>query len=604
MAGLRLLHVWLERGAIEEEVIRRPDVLGPVDLAVAMDRPGDQVTVLGTGPLAGHGSANASWLVVAGRSPIWGGLMVDFLGPAGPAWVSFGVDAVVLHGRAPVPCALELTRDPGTGLGQRVVPLDPDTAWTGFSIGDTMGIGIEALRHRLIAEGFGAMSSGHGSVLLTGPAAARSRMGSLRYQGVYEEAPPEGPDRLLVARGGFGSRLVQTHGLLALAFDTNTENLLHAQGSPEFELSAPEPVLPANNLTPLREWLTYFNSRSAYYLRQSREELYELLVARTLLSQLEATGRPSLLLPACGKGCDHGCQAHGISYRRSDEPVLAMGLQLGVFDYHAISALVRFVGALGLDLLEVAGLVAWLLECLDSGWLQPAEVGVSSRPFWDPELLDPDMDSDHNATVAGEILEHLFLNPATKDPRLREFPMAIEAVGGRAGETAVYLVSDAGGWLCPAPVWSVDALLPTPIPVRGLLHDRYEWLPPGELGVSAARHLVSELAMANLGFCPEHREVALGGGLDQAMDFRAHGAISWEEHHRRLAKVLDSRLHMEMWPTRRVRDMLKANLVHAQLALPPDQQLDRWVARMHRDVDQASERLFRELREGIERGLG
>ena len=598
VSPLRVLHLSASNASFRLERIDDPSLLGPLDLALWLGADGSS-TVFGSGPFVDQ--QGLSWLVAAGLSPGWGCVLPDFLGPVGPAWRSLGLDALVLHGRAPGPCCLELLRS-RAGFRAYSLPLG-SRPWAGLAGAkgtDSGSVGVDALQEWLLDNcrgGPGCMA------LLAGPAAELSEIGSLRTRVLGAREGEEGQPRLLAGRGGLGSRLVRVHGVhgLVLGEQGLPAPLPFLQKPGQEDGSFPD--LPCTNLQPMREWLSFFNGRSIYFPRAAREELYELLIARSLLSQIEASAQPTTLLPQCGSGCERPCQGAYREYRRSDEPLLALGPQLGVFDLDSVEALIRFVDVLGLDLLEGAGLVAWLMECMDSGWLDPADLGAFGRPRWDPESIDPQEDSEYNAALAGAVLEHLFLQrESVAEPR-PDLRAAATTLGGRAGEVAAYLAQGDRGWLAPSPVWSPDSLVPLALPVRSLLHDRYEYLPPDELGRRAGRWLVVELAMANLGICPEHRPWAIRGGLEQAAVQRGC-EVSCEEHHRRVARELEQALQHGPWSTVRVQDTLLRYLLQAQLSLVPDPDLDRWVARMLRDREEACDRYFAEIRGGVLETLG
>jgi len=562
----------------------------------------EPVTVVGTGPLAGGRDPGLDWLVAVGASPLWGTMLPDFLGPAGPAWQSLGIDALVLHGRAAEPCALALQAGEGT-LHLRRLPLT-EGSWSGSLAGggirEGMPVGTEGLRQHLLEEGWASLPSAS-AVLLTGPAALRSRLGSLRLRPLLGESQPEHERTVsyLADRGGLGSRLAQLHRIWALAFAGPAGAAQHEAVPPEAE-EADEP--PFSMLVPLREWLLSFNNRSVYFPRPAREQIYEQFVARNLLSQLESRRQPVHPQSACPAGCPKSCREHQ-EYRRFDEPVLAFGPQLGVFDLEAVDALARFADALGIDLLEGAGLVAWLMECLESGWLEPVRFGLPGLPRWDPEDLDPLDDSIHNASLAGGLLESLFLGGSAGGEPLVDLRAAALLMGGQAGEAAVYLAAGHNGWQSPSPIWGPDFLVPLALPVRTLLRDRYEHLPPVELGQRAARWLVVELALANLGICPERRRWAHDGGLQQAYARRSGGHGGWEEHHRRLAGLLERELEHVPLPTHRGEETLARSLLLSQLSILPDADLDRWVARMRRDTAEGCRSYLALVRHGVEEYL-
>lgn len=600
-----VLHLAVADGSLTQEAIEDPTLIGLVDLAIRSGAR-EPVTVLGTGPLAGGADAGAGWLVAVGGSPVWGGLVPDFLGRAGPAWDALGIDALVLHGQAAEECALALVAAHGR-VELRRLPVSEevwrDPRRTGPGLGGD-AVGLEALRLHLLSAGWSGLPA-RAQVLLTGPAARRSSMGSLRLRPLLQPPLPESEQTVscLVSRGGLGSRLAQQHRVVALAFAGGGAGGGGEEPDPPAGPPDGEPDrLPFSMLVPLRDWLLSFNNRSIFFARTAREELYEFLVARNLLSQLESRGQPMLPQADCGRACPKSClEPH--EYCRADEPVLAFGPQIGVFDLDAVQALTRFADALGVDLLEGAALTAWLMECLESGWLEPAQLGVPGLPRWDPEDFDPAEDSWHNAATAGGILETLLLGTRSLERLPADLRGAALRIGGQAGQAAVYLAAGPLGWMSPSPVWGPDFLCPLALPVRLMLRDRYEYVPPTELGLRAARWLTVELALANLGICPERRSWALAGGLEQAFLERGGGRGGWEEHHRGLARKLEQRIEHVPLPSRRGEETLMRSLLLAQLQILPDPDLDRWVARMRRDTSGACRAYLAQVSRGVDEYL-
>lgn len=597
---LRVLHVSARDGSHSLDLLADPALVGPVDLALRAPRAGAGITVIGgTGGLGGT-SPSLGWLVAAGVSPAWGAPFVELLGSAGAAWAGLGVDALVLEGSAPNPTALRVT---GAGPRLRVESLAlPSDAWSSPPDGGEAParVGSDALRARLVQAGWGVGDGCSPVALLTGPAALRSKHGSLLLTRLSADAEEDtdvpAPH---VARGGFGSRLVQTHGLLAVVFGGGGDS----PGAPPPAAEWIAPAFPPNNLMLLREWLAFFNHRSVFFPLALREEVYELLVARTLLPQLEASGRSTTLRSDCGPGCTRPCQERTRQYRRSDEALLALGPLLGVFDLEAIDALTRFSRAVGADVLEAAGTVAWLMECLDSGWIEPAPLRVAQRPSWDVEDFDPFADSHHNAALAGTLLERLYLGPHPEGAAFTDLRAVASRLGGRAADAAVLLSRGPTGWACPAPILAPDALVPLALPLRGMLHDRYDYLAPRELGRRAGRWLTLELALANLGVCPEQRDWALQGGLDELMRAR-QASGSWRRHHSALASLIGAQSRAHPWEGTRVHRLLGRYLLQAQLNLPPDPVLDRWVARSHRSPARTYAAYLGEMEAGVSEALG
>ncbi|MDY0059506.1 MAG: hypothetical protein RBU45_06825 [Myxococcota bacterium] len=590
------LHLSLPDGESWCEPLDDPRLLGPLDLLLR-EEAGAPVTVLGTGPLLQDADPAGNWLVAAGESLAWGGILPDFLGRAGRAWRALGVEALVLHGRAELPCALGLI---GTGdgcPGQHVLPLDAGCWDTLHPAGTRQGaqaVGSEALRLRLLDRGWEAFPA-DSAVLLTGPAAAVSNIGSLQLHPLHGRRPDHDSLCYRLSQGGLGSRLVQVHGVVALAFGGGGEAGPHRAEDCCGGVLDEEAL--ALRLRNQREWLLHFNGRSVLLSSAARETLYEELVARHLIEQLHGRALASQRLAAAvGAGAS-------APLRRQDAPLLALGPQLGVYDLDGIEALVRYAWALGLNPLEAGSLVAWAFEGLHDGWLDATVLPVTGPPRWAVDDFDPVEDSLDNATLAGELLEALFLGGQVQGWPACDLRAAARHLGGPAEGAIHLLTAGYAGWQSPTPLWSPDPLVPLCLPVRQPLRDRYELLPPAELGRRAADWLVAELAAANLGIDPELPE-PVRDELLLAAHLRRGGSGGWEAHGRELARTLEERSEPPAPPSHRTSEVLYRHLLHAQLILPPDPDLDRWVARLRRDLEAGAAALCTAAREGAHRRLG
>ncbi len=89
--------------------LRFPDeAVGPVDFAWSLQADGDFLCI-GSGVLAGSVLPGSNRLIVAGRSPSWGGFYVSTLGGGSLIWDGTGLSFLAIGGRAPQPSVLVLT---------------------------------------------------------------------------------------------------------------------------------------------------------------------------------------------------------------------------------------------------------------------------------------------------------------------------------------------------------------------------------------------------------------------------------------------------------------------------------------------------------------
>ena len=77
----------------------------------------------------------------------------------------------------------------------------------------------------------------------------------------------------------------------------------------------------------------------------------------------------------CGEPCSVACKKYDRIYKKDYEPYQALGPQCGIFDQRAAEELNHFVDAMGLDAIQAGGMVAWIMEMVRDGLIEPAEFG-------------------------------------------------------------------------------------------------------------------------------------------------------------------------------------------------------------------------------------
>ena len=63
-------------------------------------------------------------------------------------------------------------------------------------------------------------------------------------------------------------------------------------------------------------------------------------------------------------------------YKKDYEPYHVLGPQVGVFDQRAAELLNDFVDAMGFDSIQTGGTVAWIMELVRDGLIDPPEFGL------------------------------------------------------------------------------------------------------------------------------------------------------------------------------------------------------------------------------------
>jgi glyceraldehyde-3-phosphate dehydrogenase (ferredoxin) len=617
MITQRALLISCTDGSHDLADLEAPHYVGPIEYAWT-HRSQDDPTVLGIGPLAGTCVPGASGLVAAGRSLLWDGFHATSLAGGGRALAGLGCSLLVLRGRASGPSALVIRRLKGRYTVE-LVPLDPEPLWKGTHDGE----GVHALLQHLLHKH--AEELANMQVLATGPAAARTRFGSL-CSGVSDSGAVQAPQGWF-RRGGVGSRLLQVHQICAVVLgsdltrdDLQTTGLVEGQFldrfAPEMSLEELEqkvryefnPRLKAWGalgaaLSAVRQRVLWFNGTSVYLTAEQRGDLYHTVLRDHYLEGF--TGNEAKQEEAhqtCGEACPLPCRSVLGGRLKEVEPYVSLGPQIGVLDPAAADQVVAHCETLGFDALTLGGIIAWQMERLDRGLVEPGFLGLRARPRWPAEGFAPVEDSKHNAQLARDLTEGLLFAEWGKD--LRDGLRAgARAAGPPSAPLAVYNANGDHGELAPRPYWAPGFYTPMPIPGESHQYYGIDFVPPRVLGRKSGQRMVAELMLQNFGVCRLHR----GWAEEQFGDLvNAHQRTTtdWVSHHRDLARRIFRRRKARFWETDRVIEIISSYLQDYQHDAAPDAELDRWVRRFREDRASAARAYWSEINAGLEELLG
>lgn len=602
-------------GSCEIREYPLPEVIGPLDFGLAMEREGDFLCI-GSGVLAGSVIPGSNRLVFTGQSSLWGGFYVSTMGGAALIWDGTGISFMAIGGRAPTPSVLVLAGREGQYPTVRLVPVDVEALWRD---GNGPG-GLYALQQHV----FDRLWDGRGTprVLATGPAALHTAMGA-----IGSSKSSKGKLTAVdcwAGRGGMGSRMLQRHNVCAIVYggDFEDEDLTdRAEADGYFEkkfsknmklvdLEATtkyryEPKWSSGgtlgvNYSSLADMMLSFNYRSVAWPREERLELWKRLVKEHYLRQFNEETIVPKQQTQCGEPCPAVCKKMKDEFKKDYEPYQTMGPLCGVFDQRPAERLNHRADALGFDAIQIGGQLAWLMECLHDGVVDAAALGLASapstRPRFTPEGFDPVADSVHNGELAGALLE-LCVTPGHL--LTRGMRAAARALGPVARDRAVYLSNGPEGWMVPNQYWAPGMFGPQSIMGKYYVHYGFEFLPPRELGGKCAERMVVELTTDNAGMCRFHRGWSEKVWADIV---QAHYqlAIDYPGHHERLARQLHRQGAPVYWESARVEQIVQSYLREMFDESPNDTVLAGWVARFDADRSAAARAYWDELRAGID----
>ena len=365
---------------------------GPVDLGIHLSDKWRCLNI-GTGIFAGSILPGSNRLIFTGFSPCWRGFYVSSMGGAGLAFDNLGINMVSLVGKAPVPSILYLNRTHGEEIDVEVIPVDLARAWA-RGRGGIYGLMDE------VFERFGSRYATDPRVLAVGPAALTTDFGAIGSAPIVK-------GKLTyvdtwAGRGGFGSKMLQEHGIAAVIyggtfidddfrdrkvadewFENKYKQRLAAKDfeattkyrfDPKFETGGTFGV----NYATLKGRMIAFNYRTIFDTEEDRLNLHKTFVFDHYLKQFNEETIKTKSQCTCGEPCAAVCKKMRGEYKKDYEPYQTMGPLCGVFDQRAAELLNDKADAAGFDGISIGGVLAWLMDCLDTGTLA-RRIWVSPR---------------------------------------------------------------------------------------------------------------------------------------------------------------------------------------------------------------------------------
>jgi glyceraldehyde-3-phosphate dehydrogenase (ferredoxin) len=617
---LKTLFVDAGTGFYRLKRFRVGDFFGPVDLGLHLAGRYNSLNI-GVGLLAGSIFPGSNRLIVTGFSPCWGGFFVSSMGGAGLVFDNLGLNMVSIIGKAATPSVLVLNRTHGEEIEVTVAPVDVARIW------ESGRGGIYGLMDSVYAR-FGGDYKTDPRILAVGPAAAATDFGAIG-------SVPIGRGKLShvdtwAGRGGFGSKLLQQHGIAAIIyggtfvdedfrdrkvadqwFEGRYQKKLAAKDleatvkyryDPKFETGGTLGV----NYATVGGRLIAFNYRSIYFAEAERRQMHQQFVLDHYLKQFnEETIKPKEQY-TCGEPCPAVCKKMREEYKKDYEPYQTMGPLCGIFDQRAAERLNHHADMLGFDAISVGGVLSWLMECLTAGTLKPDELGVTGLPVFSAEGFRVETDSMANAAIGVGLLDSIVKRRGLLDLEegARKFARRLARERGKAVlDPFVYISFARKGWMVPNQYWTPGALSPMAIMGKYYMYYGNEFMPPRKLGRINAQRFRDELIMDNLGMCRFHRLWAedmlpevMGTLYEQKEGFLARLAVT--------ASRINSRNASVFWESERSADLVQSFLTRQRdVEGNTDKELIEWIDRFARDKHEAALSFWYDVHKGIHESL-
>ncbi len=618
---------WYLRPIEDEEKI-----LGPVDYGWHRFNLYPDSFTFGEGLLAGSSIPGSRRLVFSSWSSQWDGFYVSSMGGAAYTFHGVGVNYVALRGMAAEPSVVLLNHQAGE-IQVRIESVNVEPLWAGYASPDgSRLIGFFALQQALYDRYASEYTKGNLRICAIGPASKYTREGAIGSSPVRNGALTAVVD--WAGRGGLGSRLFRRHNIVGIVFGGEWEDpdlrdsaeidayFLEHFGKktiqtdlavtekyryvPEFETGGTFGV----NMRDLNERILSFNYTSIYQPVESRLRQHENFILNHYLKQFnEETIKPKKF-QHCGEPCPVVCKKMFGQYKKDYEPYHVLGPQVGVFDQRAAELLNDFVDAMGFDAIQSGGTVAWIMELVRDGLVDPADFGLppasEMRFGWvdEPAHFDVVNDSLKNANYAINVISAILFEPGAEWFRqgIRGAAKEIDKYYGiRSIDRAVFIGHGDEGCMVPNQYWVPGMLSPMPMMGKYFVHYGVEFLTPEALGRKNVERMTYELFNENSGICRFHRKWsetitdeilrAHYDGLD--INYKAHQFhLAREIHDREAPKIIT-------WESERVVDMVMGYLIQWESDGLRTPELVEWLARFRENKQAAAKAYWTAVRDGI-----
>lgn len=593
---------------------------GPADLGIHLTEEYRSLN-FGVGIFAGSIFPGSNRMVVTGFSPCWQGYYISSMGGAGLVFDNLGINMLSLVGKAPVPSLLYLNRNHGEEIEVEVVPLDVETVWRE---GRT---GVYSLIDRVYGM-FGSRYENDPRILVTGPAAMQTDMG-----GIMSVPISKGKISYVdtwAGRGGFGSAMLREHGIAAIIYGgtvvdddfrdrrvadewfQNRYNMrlmqkdMEATGKYRYDEKIGTGGTFGVNYTTMGGRIMAFNYRTIFQSEEERRDLHDNFIRDHYLRQFNDETIAPKQQATCGEPCVAVCKKMNGPYKKDYEPYQTMGPLCGIFDQRAAEKLNHHCDAMGFDAISGGGVLAWLMELLDTGLVTGEELGVTRLPRWDRSRFDLVNDSMHNAELGCELIDAIVERSGILNFRegIRKWSRTYSPGRERPlHDSLVYTAFSRRGWMVPNQYWVAGALAPMAIMGKYYMVYANDFIPPRELGRRCADRMKQELILDNLGICRFHRGWAeellpeVIGSLYGQKDKFLHAVNV-------LAGRLNSRNSPVFWESKRNIDFIYTFLKRKrEVDNEQSPELALWIEKFDRDKVEAAKEFWYETLKGIDESL-
>jgi len=597
------------------------DFYGPVDLGLHLSGKHNSLNI-GVGLLAGSIFPGSNRLIFNGFSPCWGGFYISSMGGAGLVFDNLGINMLSIVGKAPMPSILYLNRIHGEEIDVEMHPVNIKEIW------NQGRKGIYGLMD-YTNERFGERYETEHRILATGPASLNTDFG-----GICSVPIKKGQLTHVdtwAGRGGFGTKLLKEHGIVAIVYGGThvDEDFRDRKVADDWFIQRYNLKLAAKDIEATTKYrfdpkfdtggtfgvnyatmggnMMAFNYSSIYDTEEERIEMSEKFIKNHYLKQFnEETIQPKQY-KNCGEPCVAVCKKMNNHFKKDYEPYQVMGPLCGIFDQRAAEMLNRQADSYGFDAISVGGVLAWLMECLDKGYITKEELQVTKLPYFKKEGFDLVKHSQHNAEIGIELLDSIIYKTGILnfDEGVRKFARRISREKGKKLlDSFVYTAFARKGWMVPNQYWTSGVL--SPMPIMGKYYNYYgqDFISPRKMGEMNADRFKKELILDNMGVCRFHRAWA-EEMIPEIVESIYGNKENFIEKIAMTASRINGRNSSIFWESDRSIDFVHTFLKRKkEVDKIQNEELDKWLALFEKDKKEAAFEYWYEIHKGITSSLG
>jgi glyceraldehyde-3-phosphate dehydrogenase (ferredoxin) len=589
---------------------------GPVDIGFHLSSQYNSLTI-GTGVLAGSIFPGSNRLIFTGFSPAWAGFFISSMGGAGLVFDNLGINMISIIGQAKTPSILYLNRNHGEEIHVELHPVDINTIW------NSGRKGVYSLLDYTYSK-FGYRYENEPRILATGPASLVTDFGAIC------SAPIKNGEVTYVdtwaGRGGFGSKLLQQHGIAAIIYggtfidedfrdrkvadswfeDKYNKKLavkdIEATTKYRFDENFETGGTFGVNYATIGSYILAFNYKTIYWSDNDRKELHKKFIIEHYLKQFNEEVIKNKSFKNCGEPCVAVCKKMYGQYKKDYEPYQTMGPLIGVFDQRAAEQVNHHADTLGFDAISIGGVLAWIMECVDEGLIKPKEIGLNDKPNFNIDNFDVVNDSLHNAEIANQILQNIIskkyeMLDLSDGARILAHKLSYDR-GRRIIDKFVFNAFRRKGWMVPNQYWTPGALSPMPIMGKYYMYYGRDFIEPRKLGRENAQRFIRELMLDNMGFCRFHRAWAEDMIPDILGKLFAK-KYEYQDSIKNIAAWINSRNSSIFWESERNIDFIHSFINKKFNESNNSLELNYWYERFNLNKQEAAFEFWYEIHKGI-----